>query len=640
MDRRIFSIILITALLVSGPNAHGWNWRTSAEARAGAESARGRSKALEGRLAGARQRTQEAAAALNRFVARGADTADLEALAGRLKQRISQTLAQKDKALDEYRRGEFCTGCSRTRSDILANDSPPAVFPHSGQQVRAATPEEIARKAREFDNLLVAAQRELDRTLGQIQDRKAQFEREAQSLATALRQAQDTERLIQQEIAQADMEAQMAASAEGFLAGEEARKAAMDQQRAMEQARMKAAADARKAQEAERKAREAERLARQKLEAEARRIAQEQSAKAEQHRREAEARATEARELATQKRDAEAADRWENVREARQAQNRALAELAMAEQMRRSAYEPVQPPITPPTPSVEPSPGTPPPTELSQAKQQYDAAHDAREQAERNARDAVQQEQQGRREFNDSLHQDGQEGRQKLESVYEQYRDQTVGSPLSPAARPELDLRGSTLDALAQTSSPDAPGSLADGVSDRISRAAQRAEGLVERLQAAKKDFGDTIKELPERLPERLLDKALEYGPSSPADRLHEGVHSLLSGGESEHPNLAQGLMNNIVTKAADRWIEKAEDAAGKVVATQVLGLSSGGSGNAALDKLDEEMVVNSNAVNLAYKTGFVSLSGLKEWMTQKVDIMGRMLDVAGKDVGLVQSDE
>lgn len=67
---------------------------------------------------------------------------------------------KRDQALDEMRHGEFCTGCGRTRSDILAHGEP---FPHPGQQVRPATPEELENTRRTFADQLAALNAELSR---------------------------------------------------------------------------------------------------------------------------------------------------------------------------------------------------------------------------------------------------------------------------------------------------------------------------------------------------------------------------------------------------------------------------------------------------------------------------------------------
>lgn len=75
----------------------------------------------------------------------------------KLKREVAELIAEKARVLDEYRRGQFCTGCNTPRSQFKPGES----FPHSGQSVRAATPEELARKAQEYDNKISAKETEL-----------------------------------------------------------------------------------------------------------------------------------------------------------------------------------------------------------------------------------------------------------------------------------------------------------------------------------------------------------------------------------------------------------------------------------------------------------------------------------------------
>lgn len=72
----------------------------------------------------------------------------------KLKKELNDLILEKETVLDDYRRGQFCTGCSKPRSQF----SPGETFPHSGQRVRAATPEELARKAKEYDDKIALKQ--------------------------------------------------------------------------------------------------------------------------------------------------------------------------------------------------------------------------------------------------------------------------------------------------------------------------------------------------------------------------------------------------------------------------------------------------------------------------------------------------
>ncbi|HVZ64892.1 MAG TPA: hypothetical protein VG936_10000 [Lacunisphaera sp.] len=69
-------------------------------------------------------------------------------------------IREKAQALAEMAAGEFCSGCGRTRSEILRTGS---VFPHPGQSVIKATPEQMARKAAEFDARIRTLDEQIDR---------------------------------------------------------------------------------------------------------------------------------------------------------------------------------------------------------------------------------------------------------------------------------------------------------------------------------------------------------------------------------------------------------------------------------------------------------------------------------------------
>ncbi len=67
-------------------------------------------------------------------------------------ERLAALKQQKISELSEMRQGLFCTGCGRTRSDILTKDPSPAVFPHAGMRIRGATQEELTATAKKFDD--------------------------------------------------------------------------------------------------------------------------------------------------------------------------------------------------------------------------------------------------------------------------------------------------------------------------------------------------------------------------------------------------------------------------------------------------------------------------------------------------------
>lgn len=78
-----------------------------------------------------------------------------------VKQRTLQE--QKDAKMEEYRQGLFCSGCGKTRSEILATGD---TFPHPGQHIIRPTPEQIAAKEREL-------QAPIDRITRELKDTRA-----------------------------------------------------------------------------------------------------------------------------------------------------------------------------------------------------------------------------------------------------------------------------------------------------------------------------------------------------------------------------------------------------------------------------------------------------------------------------------
>lgn len=76
----------------------------------------------------------------------------------KLKREISQLEWDKLIKLNEFRRGEFCSGCDKTRSQILAKGEQ---FPHPGQQIVLPTKEQIEAKERELEAPVASRRKEL-----------------------------------------------------------------------------------------------------------------------------------------------------------------------------------------------------------------------------------------------------------------------------------------------------------------------------------------------------------------------------------------------------------------------------------------------------------------------------------------------
>ena len=60
--------------------------------------------------------------------------------------------------LEEFRSGLFCSGCDKTKSEILAKGEQ---FPHPGQKIVRPTPEQIAKKTRELQAPIDNAERDM-----------------------------------------------------------------------------------------------------------------------------------------------------------------------------------------------------------------------------------------------------------------------------------------------------------------------------------------------------------------------------------------------------------------------------------------------------------------------------------------------
>ena len=72
--------------------------------------------------------------------------------------KMSKLTTDRDRLLEEYRNGLFCSGCDQTKSQILAKGE---TFPHSGQRIIAPTQAQIEQKARELQAPITRAERAL-----------------------------------------------------------------------------------------------------------------------------------------------------------------------------------------------------------------------------------------------------------------------------------------------------------------------------------------------------------------------------------------------------------------------------------------------------------------------------------------------
>lgn len=160
---------------------------------------------------------------LTREVARILESIEqLKRKAGSLSGEIPKLKDRRQSLLEEYRNGLFCSGCSQTKSQILAKGEK---FPHPGQKIIQPTPEQIKAKDRELQLPIDDAVRQLgqvEKDLKKNQDQSLAgleqvrlgvlFWRTASSYAR-LSQAAGAELSLKQLEQQAkDMEASLAAS--------------------------------------------------------------------------------------------------------------------------------------------------------------------------------------------------------------------------------------------------------------------------------------------------------------------------------------------------------------------------------------------------------------------------------------------
>ena len=160
---------------------------------------------------------------LTREVARMLDSIEqLQRKASSLSGEIAKLRDRRQSMLEEYRNGLFCSGCSQTKSQILAKGEK---FPHPGQKIIQPTPEQIEAKDRELQSPIDDAVRRLgavEKDLKKNQDQSVTgleqvrlgvlFWRTASSYARLSQAAGAELSLKQLEMQAKDMEANLAAA--------------------------------------------------------------------------------------------------------------------------------------------------------------------------------------------------------------------------------------------------------------------------------------------------------------------------------------------------------------------------------------------------------------------------------------------
>lgn len=91
----------------------------------------------------------------------------------KLRKELNALTAEKRQALEDLRNGAFCTGCSQTRSVLLAQGDP---FPHPGQESRPATPEELKRAEDDYNNRIARLRARLSKAESEERQAKAEMD--------------------------------------------------------------------------------------------------------------------------------------------------------------------------------------------------------------------------------------------------------------------------------------------------------------------------------------------------------------------------------------------------------------------------------------------------------------------------------
>ena len=121
------------------------------------------------------------------------ETYNLESIKiAKLKKEINDLIAEKESVIDEYRRGQFCTGCQVPRSEFKPGES----FPHAGQRVRAATPEEIYKKEKYYDDKINPKKAQL----AELESDENEFTRKRKDIDEQMSKLKDNSDKLREEI--------------------------------------------------------------------------------------------------------------------------------------------------------------------------------------------------------------------------------------------------------------------------------------------------------------------------------------------------------------------------------------------------------------------------------------------------------
>lgn len=273
--RAFGTFVAISMLVMLGARAPGFAgqgrsgapYATSAEARAAVAAAESRAHSLQQQYESLSQRFADVARRRGEAVARASRLSSSQSdRSAELSAALSAVVAQRNKALADFREGLFCSLCKRSKTEI--EQSGENFFDHirrvDGQVIRA-TPEQVAAKEQEYDGKIASLRQQIEQANAQAAQEAAEAQRAVASLDDEANEIEDVGAKLSADIAAAHAEA---ATARGWIprleyAEREAKRIAEEQQRAAERKRQHALDEARRAAELE-----ARRLDRERAEAE------------------------------------------------------------------------------------------------------------------------------------------------------------------------------------------------------------------------------------------------------------------------------------------------------------------------------------------------------------------------------------
>jgi len=233
------------------------NYSSAAEAKSALQRAEQQAGAAKSQRESLGNQIEALMREISRLNGQGPDVREIDTEIQSLLSEIGSLTFQKNSALAELRQGMFCDGCQKTCTYLFAHGEP---CPHPGRSLRPATLEELAAKAREYDDQIAPLQErreQLSQTReARVREFRAQIDEKQRELAELRRRATD----LNAQISRTNAEKMQARSQVTLMEQKEALEAA--QKRMSERQGLKAQAEKERyeAQIAWRQAEDAQRM--------------------------------------------------------------------------------------------------------------------------------------------------------------------------------------------------------------------------------------------------------------------------------------------------------------------------------------------------------------------------------------------